>query len=103
MSSALDFFAAFKRATGGSCSSTGVLESRLISGFLGAGRRRGRAANDVVADSDRLGRIFKTPCATVLNDHALNIVAKDAFIDEMRSRPQKSTLTWRDLDIITGQ
>ena len=76
MSSALDFFAACKRVTGGSCSSTGALESGVVPGFLGAGRGRGRAANDVVADSNRVGEAFNTPCATPLNGRVMNIVAK---------------------------
>jgi hypothetical protein len=84
MSSALDFFAACKRATGGSCSSTGVLESCVVAGFLGAGRGRGRAATDVVADSNRIGEVFKTLFANPLNGRAMNIVAKEIFRGEVR-------------------
>jgi hypothetical protein len=81
MPSAPDFFADFNRATGGSCSSTGAFGS---TSFLGAGRERGRAANDVVADSDRVGETFNTACATPLNGRAMNIIAKKTFRDEVK-------------------
>jgi hypothetical protein len=103
MSSALDFFADFNSATGGSCSSTGVLESKLTSGFLGAGRGRGRAACDVVADSDRVGESFTTPWVAPLNDRLMNIVAQKTSGMRRMAILHEVYSTWKYLDIINGQ
>lgn len=89
MSNTLDFLADFNRAMGGSCNSIEPFCTDVkASGFLGAGRGRGRAANDVVMDRDRLGDTHNTLCASLLDGRVINMVCcYENFSEDEIKRP----------------